>query len=134
MSLIRPIWIPGIGWDFPHSLSTGYRGHHRKRGGGYLEDLHTLQGLVAPTFLETVSWQSCPLRQTDLLCGQSGSLSDGKGWLLHHVLSLPLDRKGSSYHDVGISTRRSTVYTARSCCSVGIYWVSALFLELRPKS
>lgn len=48
-ALTRPICIPDICRNFPYSFSTDHRSYHR----GHLENLCTLLGIVAPTFLET---------------------------------------------------------------------------------
>lgn len=103
-----------------------------KGGGGNLEGLHPLQGLVASTFLEKMGWRTgAPLLPMGMSPSESGNLSHGRGGLMEHIHNPPLERKGSSYQER--LYLENTVYAVRSCCSMTVYLVSAL-PELEPKS
>lgn len=130
----RLICILGISGNFSHSFSTGHRSLHRNRGGAYgrdtLQSLHTLQSLEVSKFLEVVDWQRvCSLLQIGMLLNQSGSLSHGRSGLMKHSLTDPLIGREVltmiSCSSVRGSSWRSTMYTVRSCCSMGLYWISA---------
>lgn len=90
-------------------LPQGWRGRH-------LESLRTLQGLVAPAFLETVGWQAgMPLRVEVWAVAEVGQWNV----LSNHTLTGRgvLTMIGCSCLRGG--TWRSAAYTAGSCCSMG---------------
>lgn len=107
------------------------QGPPQEEGLGHLEALRTLQGVVAP-----VSRDSGPAERLFLCCRWtgvplhlSGSLSHGRGRSMEHILHPHLDRREvltmTGYSFARGSTCRSNVYSARSCCSVGLYHMSA---------
>lgn len=98
----------------PRSLSTGLGGHQGNRGEA-LGDPHTLQGLVAPPFLEAVGcWAGCP--PLHAAWSRRGS-SRGRGGRVS-IPSAPRCCHGGLFLRARLRSGRAGVSVA-SCGSVG---------------
>lgn len=129
IGLVGPIRRSGISGNFLCSFLAGHRGHQRNKN---VQKIYIHYRAQYPQFQR--QWgdgQGAPLLQVSLSLNQSGGLNRVEVGPWDVVLIHPLIEREvltMVYHSfVRGCTWRSTVHNVRSCCSVGVCWVSASF-------